>query len=183
MQPPGGAANPVLPECKTPGPDWRRPAPPHHPLQRRLDDSLELWLTQDKFSSPESTLGLSQCCQMDTLGYKNRPVNYVVPNMHNIYKVLASLGFILPYTTRAKMLIRCLWDKRRDWDDALLPQDLLQVWNNWEEELQYLPQVILPRAYEPAEADQSSITREVHIFCDASEQAYGSVAYLRTASG
>jgi len=84
-------------------------------------------------------------------------------------------------STRAKMLVRSLWDKHRDWDDPFLPQDLLQAWNDWEGELQYLPQVILPRAYEPAKVDQSSITREVDIFCDASEQVYGSVAYLRTA--
>ena len=47
------------------------------------------------------------------------------------------------------------------------------------EELQVLPQVTLPRAYVSAEVDQSSVTREIHVFTDASEQAYGSVAYLR----
>ena len=90
--------------------------------------------------------------------------------MRNIYRVLASqydpLGFILPYTTRAKMLVRCLWEKQRDWDDPLLPQDL-QAWKDWEGELQYLPQVTLPRAYAPVEVE-SSVTREVHVFCDAS---------------
>jgi len=55
------------------------------------------------------------------------------------------------------MLVRSLWDKHRDWDDPVLPQDLLQALKDWKGELQYLPQIILPRAYEPAEVDQSSI--------------------------
>ena len=104
--------------------------------------------------------------------------------MRNIYKVLASqydpLGFILPYTTRAKILVRHLWDKHRGWDDPLLPQELLQQWKAWEEELQVLPQVVLPRPYLPKEVNLCGLHREIHIFCDASEEAYGSVAYLRS---
>lgn len=155
----------------------------HLPTEARSDSS-ELWLAEDKASFPESTLGLSWCCQTDSLGYKHRKVEYTVTTLRNIYRVVASqydpLGFILPYTTRAKMLIRQLWEKHRDWDDPLLPQDLLQAWKEWEGELQYLSQVTLPRAYLPNGADTAGITREVHVFCDASEQAYGSVAYLRT---
>ncbi|KAJ7997480.1 hypothetical protein DPEC_G00229450 [Dallia pectoralis] len=155
----------------------------HLPKEAR-SDSTELWLSEDKSSSPESTLGLSWHPQPDTLGYKHRPVSYHVPTMRNIYKVLASqydpLGFILPYTTRAKMLVRHLWDKQRDWDDPLLPKELLQAWVDWEEELHDLKDITMPRAYVPDELDQSSTSREIHVFSDASEQAYGSVAYLRT---
>ncbi|KAJ8400653.1 hypothetical protein AAFF_G00394220 [Aldrovandia affinis] len=104
--------------------------------------------------------------------------------MQNVYKVLASqydpLGFILPYTTHAKVLVQCLWDKHRDWDDPLLPQDLLQAWNDWEGALRVIPSIHLARCYLPADVDQSSVTRDVHVFCDVSERAYGSVAYLRT---
>ncbi|KAJ7997224.1 hypothetical protein DPEC_G00226750 [Dallia pectoralis] len=155
----------------------------HLPKEAR-SDSLELWITQEKEEQPESTLGLSWHCPTDTLGYKHRAVKYGTPTMRNIYKVLASqndpLGFILPYTTRAKVLVQRLWDKRRDWDDPLLPLDLLQAWNSWEEELQSLPSINLPRCYEPKQVDLSNVIREVHVFCDASEKAYGSVAYMRT---
>lgn len=155
-----------------------------HLPEESCSASVELWLAQNKIDTPESTLGLSWLFHTDVLGYKHRHVEYGVPTMRNIYKVLASqydpLGFILPYTTRAKIIVRHLWDKHRGWDDPLLPQELLQQWKDWEEELQVLPQVTLPRPYLSKSVDISGLQREVHVFCDASEEAYGSVAYLRT---
>ncbi|CAI5673999.1 unnamed protein product [Oreochromis niloticus] len=149
--------------------------------------SAELLLTQDKSDTSEPTLGLSWHFPTDTLGYKHRKVSYGAPTMRNIYKVLASqydpLGFILPYTTRAKMLVRRLWDQQRGWDDPQLPPELLQQWETWEEELPFLAQILLPRPYLPKHITESVSEREIHIFCDASEQAYGTVAYLRKVTG
>ncbi|XP_042069251.1 uncharacterized protein LOC121812105 [Haplochromis burtoni] len=149
--------------------------------------SAELWLTQDKSDTSEPTLGLSWHFPTDTLGYRHRKISYGAPTMRNIYKVLASqydpLGFILPYTTRAKMLVRRLWDQQRGWDDPQLPPELLQQWKTWEEELLFLAQVLLPRPYLPKHIMEAVSEREIHIFCDASEQAYGAVAYMRTVTG
>ncbi|XP_016519033.1 uncharacterized protein LOC107833689 [Poecilia formosa] len=155
----------------------------HLPSEAR-SPTTELWLTQDKSDPFENTLGLSWNIHKDVIGYKHRPLNYGPLTMRNIYKVLASqydpLGYILPYMTRAKVLVRQLWEKHRDWDDPLLPLDLQQLWEQWEDELKLLPQVTLPRHYTPAVDDASVTNRQIHIFCDASEQVYGSVAYLRT---
>ncbi|KAM4526302.1 uncharacterized protein V3H82_000718 [Fundulus diaphanus] len=155
----------------------------HLPSEAR-SPATELWLAQDKHDPSESTLGLSWNPHKDLIGYKHRPLSYGTLTMRNIYKVLASqydpLGYILPYTTRAKVMVRQLWEKRRDWDDPLLPLDVQQLWAQWESELQLLPQVTLPRHYTQAADDASIINRQVHIFCDASEQVYGSVAYLRS---
>lgn len=92
---------------------------------------MELWLSHDKVEEKEPKLGLDWCCDIDNLGFKNRPVTYSVPTMKNRYHVFATqydpLGVILPFTTQAKVIIQQLWDKHRDWDDPMLPEHLLQA--------------------------------------------------------
>ncbi len=155
----------------------------HLPKEAR-SDSMERWLSHDDTGLSESTLGLSWHWELDILGYKSRPLDYGTLTMRNVYKVLARqydpLGFILPYTTRAKLLVQSMWDKQHHWDDPLLPQELQQAWREWEAELHLLPRITLPRAYVPAHVDQTAVSRQIHIFSDASEKAYGSVSYLRT---
>jgi len=147
-------------------------------------NSTELWLSQDRTEIQESTLGLKWYCQLDTLGYKTRPVKPGPRTLRHIYRVLATqydpLGFIIPFTTQAKVLVQRLWDKQREWDDPNLPDDLLKSWNDWEEELPTLASISLPRCFVSSDTDQFQVTRQIHIFCDASEQAYGSVSYLHT---
>lgn len=71
-----------------------------------------------------------------------RPVEYTGPTMKNIYKILGSqydpLGFLIHFTTRAKVLVQQLWAKPWQWDDPLLPENLQSVWQKWEEELKHL---------------------------------------------
>lgn len=154
-----------------------------HLPQEARSQSLDLWLAQDQVNPQEPTLGLGWNWGEDSLSYKQRPVSYEAPTLRNIYRVLASqydpLGFLLPFTTRAKLIVRQLWDKQRSWDDPNLPAALLQAWSSWENELRFLPLLTLPRAYVPPNFDLETVTYEVHIFADASEQAYGAVAYLR----
>ncbi|XP_067283159.1 uncharacterized protein [Pseudorasbora parva] len=155
----------------------------HLPLEARSESS-ELWLNQTKSDPQELALGLRWMCQSDTLGYQSRLADCSTPTMRNIYKVVASqydpLGFLVPYITRAKILIQSLWAKQREWDDPLLPNDILQTWHDWQRELPHLTEITLPRCYVSSQMDSLHCSRQVHIFSDASEQAYGSVAYLRT---
>lgn len=150
-----------------------------HLPKEAQSNSLEHWLSHGDASHPESALGLMWHWESDTLGYKHCPQEYGTLTMRNVYKVLARqydpLGYILPYTTRAKILVQHLWDKQRHWDDPLLPEDLQQEWKDWEAEIQVLSEISLPRPYIPAQADAHS--RQIHVFSDASERAYGSVAY------
>ncbi|XP_026061422.1 uncharacterized protein LOC113045324 [Carassius auratus] len=149
-----------------------------------ISDSAELWISQGRTDIHESTLGLLWNHQSDTLSYKYRAKDSCETTMRNIYKVLASqydpLGYLIPYTTRAKIIVQHLWDKKRDWDDPHLPADLLQAWTKWEEELPALQNIVLPRCYCSPIKDTATSLRDIHVFCDASERAYGSVAYLRT---
>ncbi|KAM9735349.1 uncharacterized protein ACNS7B_014625 [Menidia menidia] len=155
----------------------------HLPKDLR-SESNELWLNATETDPQELALGLRWFCHSDTLGYKCRLLGQEVPTMRHIYRVLVSLydplGFIIPFTTRAKVLVQSLWSKARDWDDPALPEDAMLMWTEWQEELQQLPQISLPRCYVSPQKDREACTRTVHIFCDASERAYGAVAYLRT---
>ncbi|KAF7648190.1 hypothetical protein LDENG_00160610 [Lucifuga dentata] len=102
--------------------------------------------------------------------------------MRNLYKTLASqydpLGFVIPFTTRAKILIQDLWRQDLGWDDLIEPQHLQNQWHVWQE-LSNLLQLHIPQPYAPSHADSASVTRQLHVFCDASERAYGAVAYLQ----
>lgn len=86
-------------------------------------DSTERWLSHDKIQPTEGTLGLSWHFESDTLGYKHRPVVFHDLTMRSVYKVLDtqydSFRYIIPYTTRAKVLLQQLWMKKREWDDPI----------------------------------------------------------------
>ncbi|XP_073669326.1 uncharacterized protein [Paramisgurnus dabryanus] len=148
-------------------------------------DQAELWLSHHPSLDPmESTLGLHWNCHTDTLKYRHRAIEATTPTMRHIYRVLASqydpLGYILPYTTRAKIIVQHLWAKAREWDDPNLPHNILEAWLSWERELPNLSSIVLPRCFIHWTADNPSAILDLHIFCDASEQSYGAVAYMRT---
>ncbi|KAL7866046.1 hypothetical protein SRHO_G00112930 [Serrasalmus rhombeus] len=156
----------------------------HLPTESRSESS-ELWFNQGTADPEERALGLLWHCQSDTLSYKHGQLELDrQPTMRSIYRILAKqydpLGFIVPFTTRAKVLVQRLWDQKREWDDPDLPDNLIQAWLSWVEELPQLSHISVPRCYVTEELDTSTCNRSVHVFCDASEQVYGSVAYLRT---
>lgn len=155
----------------------------HLPTEAR-SASTELWLSQDRTDLQESALCLRWHCKSDLLVYNTRPVKPGLCTLRHIYRVPATqydpLGFILPFTTRAKILVQRLWDKQRAWDDPDLPAELLRSWREWEAELPTLASISLPCCVTSSGIDHSHNTKQIHIFCDASEQAYGSVAFLRS---
>ncbi|XP_026101210.1 uncharacterized protein LOC113072449 isoform X1 [Carassius auratus] len=184
-----GAIRKLSPEEREGGFELRQwasniPAVINHLPPEARSDGFELWLAHEKTDVQESTLGLSWNCPADVLTYRHRPIDHGAPTMRIIYKVLASqydpLGYILPYTTRAKVLVQQLWNKQHSWDDTQLPQALVQSWNEWESQLQFLHKISFPRSCVPASVDQTRSIIDLHVFSDASESAYGAVAYLRT---
>ncbi|XP_034733444.1 uncharacterized protein LOC117948085 [Etheostoma cragini] len=153
----------------------------HLPPEAR-SEGCELWLTADGADPQESTLGLRWHCPSDTLGYKHRQAVATEPTLRNKYRVLASqydpLGYIIPYTTQAKVFIQALWRNEQGWDEPITGE-LLSVWQCmyvWENELSHLHHIDMPRCYMPMSIDPDSSPVDLHVFCDASEKAYGSVA-------
>ena len=87
-----------------------------------------------------------------------------------------ALGLFSPATVKMKILLQRLWEVRLDWDDPV-PEDLLGVWAQWRSELHLLSDIHIPRCYSPNGFSVSDV--QLHGYCDASEQAYGGVVYLR----
>lgn len=107
--------------------------------------------------------------------------------MRTAYQMLVSqydpLGFMVPFTTRANVLIQLLWSKQRGWDDPDLPPGLREAWETWESELKHLSSVSIPRCYLPISVEGPGVNCNLHVFCDGSERAYRAVAYLTVRAG
>ncbi|XP_031348508.1 uncharacterized protein LOC116174690 isoform X1 [Photinus pyralis] len=78
------------------------------------------------------------------------------------------------------MLIQDVWRSQLGWDDEIT-DNLANKWNIWIEELKKMYNFKIPRQY--FTFDRSSSHLQLHIFCDASERCYASVAYLRIQYG
>ena len=87
------------------------------------------------------------------------------------------LGLAAPYVINAKLIIQELWRSQVKWDDEL-PNDILKKWQSWKEGLKTLRAIMIPRWY-GFHCDECQNV-QLHLFCDASEIAYGAVAYFRT---
>ena len=103
-------------------------------------------------------------------------------------KLYDPLGFFSPLTIRAKILLQNIRKQKYDWDIPL-PEDIQNQWVSIAEDLNSSITTTFPRFYF-GETEDSSCTSgtdidapnssdvSVHVFCDASIHAYGSVAYI-----
>ena len=75
-------------------------------------------------------------------------------------------------------MIQDLWKQNLSWDEDV-PSDHENPWLNWISDISNLTSIEIPRPYFLTGIS----TRQLHIFCDSSQLAYGAVAYLRGESG
>ena len=75
-----------------------------------------------------------------------------------------------------KILLQRVWELGINWDDAV-PDAILDVWSKWRSELPSLSVKGIPCCYTPK--GSNIVSTQLHGFCDASEDAYGGVVYLR----
>ncbi|XP_067025671.1 uncharacterized protein [Acropora muricata] len=127
----------------------------------------------------ESALGFSWDTNSDCFVYGAVKRN-IADTCRKMLSLIASLfdpiGFLAPFLVRAKILLQRMWQCGIGWDDVL-PSELLEEWSQWQEELDGISQFRVFRFYRHVPDSPSAI--ELHVFGDASEQAFCSVAYLR----
>ncbi|XP_062607667.1 uncharacterized protein LOC134269481 [Saccostrea cucullata] len=93
--------------------------------------------------------------------------------LHSIYD---PLGFTGPLVIQGKIILREI-TALYDWDDEIDPSYVYR-WESWKDSFTLLQQVTVPRMYFTKSLSQSE-TVELHVFCDASEQAVSAVSYMR----
>lgn len=153
---------------------------PKSEQQRQLD--------LDPVQKLERVLGMfwntSTDCFMFSLKYAE--INEAVvhgrryPTKREILQTLMSifdpLGLLQHFLIKLKILLQNVWRSHVKWDDQITNEDHQKAW------FKLLPQVEtvqVPRLYSP---DLSTSTVDLHVFVEASENAYAAVAFLRIES-
>ena len=90
------------------------------------------------------------------------------------------LGFVAPVTLQGRLLQRRFLTAEADWDDPL-PEEWKKDWQKWIEALQDLDGVKIPRDLGLGTVGSDAV-HELHVFADASQEAIGFTAYLRSVS-
>ncbi|XP_043215496.1 uncharacterized protein LOC122378464 [Amphibalanus amphitrite] len=133
----------------------------------------------DEKMPTEKVLGIVWNTNMDMIGLQVSPLD-VPSTKRGILKQVASifdpLGIAAPFLLVGKVLVQRLWALRLEWDRPVTGAELEQ-WEKWKTELRTLKQLQIPRSYK--DGSDLVVERQLHVFCDASETAFGAVAYLR----
>ncbi len=86
-------------------------------------------------------------------------------------KVYDIMGWFSPAILYIKLLLQKLWKEKIGWDDPV-PEAIKNQWEIWRQQLPKLQEVPISRwLYE----DEEVLSRQLHGFADASQDAYGAV--------
>ena len=144
-------------------------------------DFLEQLPEADRATSAvQKCLGLNWNVQDDTLSSSTvDATSAVVETKRHVLQIVSRffdpLGIQSPVLVKAKVLMQDLWKLDVDWDDPL-PESILQRWHTIATDLETASTTVYPRLV--GHLASSNVSYELNVFCDASESAYGAVAYL-----
>lgn len=96
--------------------------------------------------------------------------------LSEVSRIFDPLGLLSPVTISFKIMLQSLWVSQTGWDDVITGEVVLN-YMKLREKLTSLPSIHIPRFV--GEVSES----EFHIFCDASEKAFGAAVYLRHHNG
>lgn len=98
--------------------------------------------------------------------------------LSTVQKIFDPIGFTAPVTLKPKMILQKVWAEKMDWD-AELPTEIVESFRKWYEELHFLTKIDIPR-WIMGQRKEKEDDLQLHVFCDASQDAYAAVVYLRS---
>ena len=146
-------------------------------LTKFLSNSIKVIESLDR-ENVERTLGVCWVTNSDEFTFRSNP-NEAPMTKRGILKTVSSvfdpLGFVTPFILKAKILLQELWRLNCEWDEEVDTR-ISPFWQKWLDGAGNISSIRITRCYN---AEQAGSELQLHIFCDASESAYGVVAYLR----
>lgn len=135
------------------------------------------WSTQsDTFSYSVSYKKIND----DILNGKRRPTKREV--LRTLMSVFDPLGFLASFLVLLKILLQRIWRSNIEWDEEI-GDELYDDWLLWTKLLPAVAKIEIPRSYLNGTVLTDSHSVQLHIFVDASENAFAAVAYFRFTNG
>ncbi|XP_050544329.1 uncharacterized protein LOC126907248 [Daktulosphaira vitifoliae] len=154
----------------------------HTSLLSHLPENLRGTIHKLNFSDSIVTkaLGVNWVPVTDSLHYKVtewKPAKTVKRRVvtSDIAKLFDPLGLMGPIIVTAKIFIQSLWRLNTGWDSPL-PLEYTKQWIKYRKGLVMLNNITIPRRL--TISTKQGI--QIHVFCDASELAYGTCVYIRS---
>ncbi|XP_055633819.1 uncharacterized protein LOC129774147 [Toxorhynchites rutilus septentrionalis] len=143
---------------------------------------LEKNLTFRQVDSTERVLGMYWRPEEDVFTFVTcmpSPINHPTKRqvLRTVMKIFDPLGLLSFFIIHGKILIQNIWRTKADWDEPI-NEELCNHYSRWLGVLTQLDCVRIQRCYFAHPADKIK-NLQLHVFCDASEEAYACVAYLR----
>ena len=129
----------------------------------------------------ERALGTQWCTGTDSFGF-SVTLSEKPHTRRGILSVIASvydpLGFVAPFILPAKKMLQELCQEEQlGWDDEI-SDDFKQRWLKWINQLSDIEEVYVERCLKPQNFGKV-ISKQLHVFSDASTVGYGAAAYIR----
>lgn len=138
----------------------------------------------------EKVLGMWWSTQRDTFTYSvsYKKINKDLldgsrcPTKREVLRILMSvfdpLGFLAAFLVLVKILLQKIWRSSIDWDEHISAEHYAD-WLMWTKLLPAVGKIEIPRCYTKGVVLTDDHSIQLHIFVDASENAYAAVAYFR----
>lgn len=135
-------------------------------------------------NDPSKTLGIYWNIHTDTLSYSvhidntNKKPITKRSILSTIGHIFDPLGLISPCVLEAKLIMQQMWLHNITWDGEI-PVSMQTQWAKFIQSLTLINELSIPRR---AFYESSPRGTELHVFCDASQHAYGACLYVRSYS-